>query len=343
MRRIRLTVSYDGTNYVGYQYQPNGISVEEVLNKALTKLLEEEISVIGASRTDSHVHADGNIVVFDTESRMDADKFAFAINPFLPRDITVQESKEVPLSYHPRKVNSRKTYEYRILNRKIPIPKEREYSYFFYYDLDVEKMQRAANVILGEHDFSSFCSPRTDEPDKVRRIYRADFRKTGDIITFTITGNGFLYNMVRILVGTLIKIGSGLWPEEKMQEILDARDRSEAGPTAPPEGLTLKEIVEETELPPKVTEENPYWGYEIDYTKAPERGEVIVHHVSERDRESLFLRLTKQVSRNGCRYVYLKDETGFLKPGDSVSYFTFEEAEDGFLRTYDKKRETGLM
>ena len=128
MRRIRLTISYDGTNYVGWQLQPNGTAIEEVLNKALSKLLKEEIQVIGASRTDSGVHADGNICVFDTESRIPADKFRFALNEFLPQDIVVQDSDEVPLTFHPRKVNSRKTYEYRILNRKLPLPKERNYS-----------------------------------------------------------------------------------------------------------------------------------------------------------------------------------------------------------------------
>ena len=130
MRRIRLFIAYDGSAYVGWQAQPNGVSVEEVLTGALKKLLKENVLLIGASRTDSGVHADGNIAVFDTESRIPGDKFKFALNEFLPRDIVVQESDEVPLTYHPRKVNAEKTYEYRILNRKIPLPKERNYAYF---------------------------------------------------------------------------------------------------------------------------------------------------------------------------------------------------------------------
>ncbi len=245
MRRIRLIVSYDGTNYVGWQMQPNGVSIEEVLNRALKKLLKEEIHVIGASRTDSGVHADGNIAVFDTESRIPADKFKFALNEFLPDDIVIQDSDEVPSDYHPRKRNMIKTYEYRILNRKLPLPRERNYAHFYYYDLDVPKMQRCADLLIGQHDFKSFCSVHTKIKSTVRTIYSLDITKEGDMITFRIVGNGFLYNMVRIIVGTLKKIGSGLWPEEIMPEILAAKDRSKAGPTAPANGLTLVSIVED--------------------------------------------------------------------------------------------------
>lgn len=245
MRRIRLTVAYDGTNYVGWQVQPNGVSIEEILNRELSRMLKEKITVIGASRTDSGVHARGNICVFDTESRIPGDKFKFAINESLPPDIVVQESEEVPPDYHPRKVRSIKTYEYRILNRVLPDPLERLNSYFFYYPLDVEKMRKAAEVVVGEHDFKSFCNIRASVKTTVRTVYSLTIEKNGDMITLRIVGNGFLYNMVRIIVGTLIKIGCGLWPLSKMQEALDACDRSAAGPTAPAKGLTLISIVEQ--------------------------------------------------------------------------------------------------
>lgn len=242
MRRIRLDISYDGTRYVGWQMQPNGLSIEEVLNGAISKLLKEEIHVIGASRTDSAVHADQNVAVFNTESRIPAEKFKFAINEFLPHDITVQESWEVPLDWHPRKQCTVKTYEYRILNRKTPFPKEWNYAYYFYYGLDLEKMRRASDVLKGTHDFKSFCSIHTDKEDTVRTIYDIQIDRVGDIISIKITGNGFLYNMVRIIVGTLIKISTGIFPADAMPGILAACDRSKAGNTAPPQGLTLKEI-----------------------------------------------------------------------------------------------------
>ena len=243
MRRIRLTVAYDGTNYVGWQVQPNGVSIEEVLNRELKKILKEDVHVIGASRTDSGVHADGNICVFDTESRIPADKFKFALNEGLPSDIVVQESDEVPLTYHPRKMASVKTYEYRILNRAIPLPKERNYAHFYHYPLDVEKMREAAQVLVGTHDFRSFCSIHTSVTDFVRTIYEISVEKSGDLITIRIVGSGFLYNMVRIIVGTLKEIGCGFRPAEEMEQILNAQDRAAAGPTAPANGLTLKSIV----------------------------------------------------------------------------------------------------
>lgn len=239
MKRVKLIVAYDGTNYCGWQIQINGITVEEVLNKTISELVGEEIAVIGASRTDSGVHALGNVAVFDTESRIPAEKFSFALNQRLPDDIRIQDSCEVPPDWHPRYCDSRKTYEYRILNRRFAVPTERLYSHFFYYPLDVEKMQAAADYLIGEHDFKSFCTPRTQVDSTVRTIYALEIQKDGDRITIRITGNGFLYNMVRIIVGTLIKVGTGLYPPEHVKEILDARDRQKAGPKAEACGLTL--------------------------------------------------------------------------------------------------------
>ena len=238
MKRVKLIVAYDGTNYCGWQIQINGITVEEVLNKTISELVGEPIAVIGASRTDSGVHAMGNVAVFDTESRIPAEKMSFALNQRLPEDIRIQESCEVPLDWHPRYCDTRKTYEYRILNRRFAIPTERLYSHFFYYPLDVE----AADYLVGEHDFKSFCSTRTQVENTVRTIYFLRVVKEGDMIRIQINGNGFLYNMVRIIVGTLLKVGTGMYPPEHVKEILEAKDRRLAGPKAEARGLTLMEI-----------------------------------------------------------------------------------------------------
>ena len=218
MKRVRMVLAYDGTNYCGWQLQPNGITIEEVLNQALSELLREPVAVIGASRTDSGVHAEGAVAVFDTENRMPADKICFALNQRLPEDIRVLQSDEVPLDWHPRKQNCIKTYEYRILNRKISMPTRRLYSYFCYFDMDVEKMQQAAKYLLGEHDFKSFCTVRTQAEETVRTIYSLDVTKDAeDMIHIRISGSGFLYNMVRIIAGTLMKVGMGVYPPEHME------------------------------------------------------------------------------------------------------------------------------
>lgn len=242
MKRIKLIVAYDGTNYCGWQTQINGITVEEVLNKTLSGLLKEDIRVIGASRTDSGVHALGNVAVFDTESKIPGDKFSFALNQRLPEDIRIQDSCQVADDFHPRFCDTIKTYEYKILNRKFALPTERLYSAFVYYPLDVEKMQMAAAYLVGEHDFKSFCSSGSQVESTVRTITDISVEKHGEMISIKVSGNGFLYNMVRIIVGTLMKIGLGVWEPERMEEILNACDRNAAGPKAEARGLTLVEI-----------------------------------------------------------------------------------------------------
>ena len=167
-RRIRLIVAYDGTNYKGWQLQANGVTIEEVLNKALSELLKETVCVLGASRTDSGVHALGNVAVFDTESRIPAEKICLAVNQRLPEDIRVLRSEEVPAGWHPRKQNCTKTYEYRIQNCRIEVPTKRLYSFFCYYPLDIEKMKAAAAYLVGEHDFVSFCSSGHQAEETVR-------------------------------------------------------------------------------------------------------------------------------------------------------------------------------
>ena len=242
MKRVMLVVAYDGTNYCGWQIQANGITVQEELNRCLSKLLKEPIQTVGASRTDAGVHALGNVAVFDTAARMPAEKISYALNTYLPEDIRIQYSAEVAADFHPRYCESEKTYEYRILNRRFPLPTQRLYTYFYHYKLDVEKMREGASFLVGRHDFASFCGANAQVKSTVREVTGIDIEKKDDVITIQVRGRGFLYNMVRIIAGTLIEIGNEQYPPENMGEILRACDRQQAGPTAPACGLTLKEI-----------------------------------------------------------------------------------------------------
>ncbi|MGI6006627.1 MAG: tRNA pseudouridine(38-40) synthase TruA [Ruminococcus sp.] len=242
MKRVMLVVAYDGTNYCGWQIQANGNTIQEELNKHLSLLLQEPIETIGASRTDAGVHALGNVAVFDTSARMPAEKISYALNTRLPEDIRIQYSGEVASDFHPRYCDSEKIYEYRILNRRFPLPTKRLYTYFYHYSLDVEKMREAAAYLVGKHDFASFCGANAQVKTTVREVTGIEIDKRDDVITMRISGRGFLYNMVRIIAGTLIEIGNEQYPPRQMKEILEACDRQQAGPTAPACGLTLKEI-----------------------------------------------------------------------------------------------------
>ena len=249
MRRIRLIVSYDGTNYSGWQIQKNSVTVEGELRNALRQLLKEDIEVIGASRTDAGVHALGNIAVFDTNSGIPSEKFAIALNHYLPDDIRIQYSDEVLAEYHPRYQKTEKTYEYTILNTKIALPMWRNYSYHVYQKLDCHAMCQAAELLVGEHDFSAFCSAGAQVKSKVRTIYEVSlseepisYMTEGRIIRIRVRGNGFLYNMVRIIAGTLLDVGMGRRTPQQVWEALQTGERQKAGPTAPPQGLMLVKI-----------------------------------------------------------------------------------------------------
>ena len=242
MKRIMIVVAYEGTKYCGWQSQPNQITVEEVINRELSRLLNEKIEVIGASRTDSGVHAMGNVAVFDTETRIPAEKICYALNVSLPEDIVVQKSEEVASDFHPRFCDSTKTYEYRIWNATFVQPVNRLYTYHVHDALDVKAMQRAAQFIVGEHDFASFCSVGAQVQSTVRTVYSVDVIQEKELITIRVKGAGFLYNMVRIIAGTLLQVCLGVKAEEWVKDVLEAKDRSQAGPTAPPQGLTLIKI-----------------------------------------------------------------------------------------------------
>lgn len=243
MRRVRLFVAYDGTDYCGWQVQPNGITVEEVLNRELFRLTGEDIHIIGASRTDSGVHALMNVAVFDTDSSIPPERMAYALNQRMPEDIVITKSDEVGADWHPRyQDNVRKTYEYHIYNAPVLNPLKRKYSAFVSFPMDVEKMRRGAAYLVGEHDFVSFCNVRTNVSDTVRTVEDVTVAEDGADIVIRITGNGFLYNMVRIIAGTLIRVGRGFYEPEKVREILEEKKRTAAGVTAPACGLVLVEI-----------------------------------------------------------------------------------------------------
>lgn len=244
MKRVMLTVAYDGTDYCGWQIQPNGNTIEEQLNKALSELLEEQIAVSGASRTDTGVHAMCNLAVFDTNARMPADKISFALNQRLPDDIRIQKSQEVPPDFHPRRCETTKTYVYRIYQATFPNPLTRQYAYFTYTPLDVDAMKEAMQYLVGEHDFKSFCTAKAQVLSTIRTIHEGSITEyacaNGRMIEIRVSGNGFLYNMVRIIAGTLMEVGRGKIQACVIPEILQSRNRDQAGPTAPACGLTLE-------------------------------------------------------------------------------------------------------
>ncbi len=239
VKRVKLIVAYDGTAYCGWQLQPNGRTIEGELNQALSSLLQEDIHVIGASRTDSGVHALCNIAVFDTQTRIPAEKISYALNQRLPEDIRIKKSCEVAAEFHPRHCSSRKTYEYRIYQDSFPEPVRRLYTHFTYVPLDMDRMREGAALLIGEHDFKSFCSTAAVVETTVRTILSINIEKQGKEIVISVCGTGFLYNMVRIIAGTLMEVGRGSYPPEHVREILEAKDRQAAGPTAPACGLTL--------------------------------------------------------------------------------------------------------
>ena len=246
-KRVLLVVAYDGTDYGGWQIQPNAVTIEEVLNRELSALLHEDIHVIGASRTDAGVHAEGAVCVFDTASRIPGEKFSYALNQrkALPDDIRIMASREVPADFHPRKTKSIKTYRYSIWNATFQPPTERLYTCHVYVPLNVDAMRKAAAYLVGEHDFRSFCKEAaareayTHGGSTVRRIESIVIKQDGSRIDIYVRGNGFLYNMVRIITGTLLEIGKGQYGPEEMPRILQKRDRAFAGETAPAQGLCL--------------------------------------------------------------------------------------------------------
>lgn len=242
MRRIHLIVEYDGTNYAGWQRQSNAMTVQEKLERAVKKLTGETVCVSGASRTDAGVHALGQSAHFDTESRIPADKFSFALNTLLPPDVRVVSSEELAPDFHSRFSGRGKRYRYLIHAAPHAGALNRLTHAHVIYPLDVERMRAEARDLLGTHDFAAFAASGSVVKDTVRTIWRADVMENGSEIALIVEGNGFLYNMVRIIAGTLIGVGSGKLPSGAFRRAIESGNRLDLGITAPAHGLTLMEV-----------------------------------------------------------------------------------------------------
>mgnify|MGYP001340471547 CR=1 FL=1 len=243
MRTIKLTLEYDGTDFVGWQVQPNGRSVQQVVEQALERMLKERTPVVGAGRTDAGVHAAGQVATLRTEKAVPLKAFVMGLNSLLPQDVAVLDAEEMPEGFHARHSASGKRYEYRISNRPTRSPLLRRTHWEIYRPLDVAAMRAAAVHLLGEHDFSAFRA--ADCPAKTTRrvLRRFDVEEEGEReILITVEATAFLKHMVRNLVGTLAEVGLGRRDPESLPALLASGDRTQAGPTAPPQGLTMAKV-----------------------------------------------------------------------------------------------------
>lgn len=242
LRHIAMKVSYDGTDFNGFQAQPSGRTVQIEIEKILLKLTKEPIVIHASGRTDAGVHATGQVFHFSTHSSIPVDRFPLAMNTILPKDIVILTAREVDPSFHARHAARRKTYLYTIDTGKFPAVLGRQYRLHHPQKLDFAAMQQGLTYIVGEHDFTSYTSTKSTKAHHVRTIYDATLEQEGDFWTLSVTGNGFTYNMVRAIMGTLLWVGQGKKQPIDMKLILDACDRSLAGPTALAHGLVLAEV-----------------------------------------------------------------------------------------------------
>lgn len=245
MQRYKVTIAYDGTDYVGFQRQKNGISVQQQLEKALFKMSKgKHITVIASGRTDSGVHAKGQVIHFDYPIQLSEKSIQQAMNSLLPQDIRVMHVECVSSLFHARYHTKSKQYQYRVSIGDTQDPFKQRFTLHHRFALSIENMQEALNAVLGTHDFTSFCSTKSDKDNKVRTVTLAKVERLegDDEVLFTFEGDGFLYNMVRILVGTSLQIGNGLKPVTELKRLIEVKDRRLAGPTAPPHGLYLMRV-----------------------------------------------------------------------------------------------------
>ena len=242
MSVLKLIVAYDGTNYHGFAKQNNLPTIQEELEQAIYKITKQKVEVIGAGRTDSGVHAKAQCCICRLETDIPIKRVATAINSQLQKDIVVRSAEWVDDNFHPRFDAVGKTYRYQINHSRISDPFNYKYAYQCSYKLSLERMKEAAKYIVGTHDFKCFCAAGSSVKTTVRTVHSITIEEYDNIIQIDVTGSGFLYNMVRIIVGTLIKVGRGLIEPEEMSKIIESRKRENAGPTAPPEGLTMLEI-----------------------------------------------------------------------------------------------------
>ena len=242
MRNIKLTIEYDGKDYNGWQKQPNKLNIQGEIEKAIQTITGEEVELIGSGRTDAGVHAFAQVANFKINSDFPIEKMAIAINSQLKTSIRIQKAEEVEENFHSRYHCHKKTYGYIIDNSDQGTAIYRNYTYHVPQPLNIQAMQEAANYLVGEHDFSSFKSSGTSSKSSVRTIYEAKILKEQERVVIMLTGNGFLYNMVRIISGTLVEIGNGEKNPEEMKKILEAKDRNLAGKTLPAQGLFLMSV-----------------------------------------------------------------------------------------------------
>lgn len=244
MVRYKAIIAYDGTNFNGFQRQTSGRTVQEEVEKTLTKMANQRIEIHGSGRTDAGVHALGQVIHFDFPYERPLEKMRFGLDTQTPDDVAVKSVELVAEDFHSRYLVKEKIYEFRVDIGKPRSPFRRFYASYFPYAIDVAKIERALPDFLGTHDFTSFCATGSSVEDKTRTIYEANVRvnETGDELVFTFRGDGFLYKMIRIMVGTLLKIGNDRMPADSIPAIIAGKDRNLAGPTAHPEGLYLKEV-----------------------------------------------------------------------------------------------------
>lgn len=243
VRNIKMVIAYDGTNYHGFQRQKNALSIQEVLEETMSPIFGHPIKVIASGRTDTGVHAHGQAVNFETTAKIPIEKVPIAINSRLPRDIAVLSAEEVSADFHARFSAEEKTYAYQLLISDCPDPFAAAYVWQVKKTLQLDVMRQALSIIVGTHDFSSFEASGSAVRDPVRTIYEATLTEDGDHrVTIRFRGNGFLYHMVRNLVGTLVDVGLGRTSLKDFSAILEARDRRKAGVTAPPQGLFLENV-----------------------------------------------------------------------------------------------------
>lgn len=242
VKNIMLTIEYDGTGYHGWQSQKNALAIQDVIEGALKKITGEDIRLTGSGRTDAGVHALGQVANFHTSSSIPPEKFSYALNSHLPDDIVIKKSAEVSESFHSRYDAKGKKYRYIIFNYEFPSPLMRRREWHIRRPLDREAMKKSLKYLLGKHDFSAFMSSGSSAENTVRTVMAAELKDDGQRIIFEITADGFLYNMVRIIVGTLAKVGTGEMVPDEMQRIIESCDRERAGSTAPAWGLYLVEV-----------------------------------------------------------------------------------------------------
>jgi tRNA pseudouridine38-40 synthase len=242
MKNIKLTVEYDGTSYSGWQRQKNALTIQQVLEDALFKFTNEKIDIFGASRTDSGVHAKGYVCNFLLNTKIPGERFRDILNNLLPDDIVILKAEEVPLDFHARYNCKGKRYIYTIINAKQRIAIGRQYSYLYKRELNVELMRKAAGYFIGTHDFEAFRSIGSNVKTSVRTVSELKIDQEGNFIRIIISADGFLYNMVRIITGTLIDVGVGRIKPEDIKDIIESKNRKRAGKCVPGKGLCLDEV-----------------------------------------------------------------------------------------------------